>query len=201
MTSLVTIRPPGSEANVRNTHRSQGVSTIATMMDREQDRGIADRIDSGSSRVELPLLIDHMAIALESLRTQWRTIEDLGTHERMAISQLRVYGAMPMSEMASRISLSRAAVTSLIDRLEADGWVRREADELDRRRTVLKLQAGADEKYQAIIRDFNADLQTMVKDSSEAEMRVVSNFLKQLAALAERHAGDLRATAIERSLS
>lgn len=171
------------------------------MMDKGHDRGTADRADSGSSREELPLLVDHMGIALESLRTQWRTIEDLGTHERMAISQLRVYGSMPMSEMASRISLSRAAVTSLIDRLEADGWVRREADELDRRRTVLRLQPGADEKFQAVIKGFNSDLQGLARDLSEGDMRVVSSFMKSLANLAERHAEELRATAVERSLS
>ena len=171
------------------------------MMDRGHDRGIADRDEGGSSRAEFPLLIDHVSIALESMRTQWRTLEDLGTHERMAVSQLRVYGAMPMSEMASRISLSRAAVTSLIDRLEADGWVRREADELDRRRTVLRLQPSAAEKFQGVVRDFNGDMEQLTSAMNDVELESITTFLKQLAKIAERHADELRATAIERSLS
>lgn len=170
------------------------------MMDRNQDRGIADRTAVGASREELPLLIDHAAIALESLRTQWRTLEDLGTHERMAISQLRVYGSMPMSELAARISLSRAAVTSLIDRLEADGWVRRDPDDLDRRRTVLRLQPTTNERYGKVIAGFNADLVAVARDMSDEELRSVTTFLKRLATLSERHAGELRASAVERSL-
>jgi DNA-binding MarR family transcriptional regulator len=170
------------------------------MMDRNQDRGIAERTASGTTRADLPLLIDHAAIALESVRTQWRTIGDLGTHERMAVSQLRIYGAMPMSELASRISLSRAAVTSLVDRLETDGWVRRDPDDLDRRRTVLRLQPSAAQRWDSVVAEFNTDLGRLTNDMSDDELSAVTNFLKRLAALSERHAGELRASAVERSL-
>ena len=170
------------------------------MMDKNQDRGIAERTVTGTSRADLPLLIDHAAIALESVRTQWRTLGDLGTHERMALSQLRVYGSMPMSELASRISLSRAAVTSLVDRLEADGWVRRDPDDLDRRRTVLRLQPTSAERWGSVVASFNTDLDALTSDMSDDEVNAVTNFLKRLASLSERHAGELRASAVERAL-
>jgi DNA-binding MarR family transcriptional regulator len=117
----------------------------------------AQRIDPAGSRDQLPLLVDRTTIALESLRTQWRTVASLGTHERMAISQLRVYGSMPMSELASRISLSRAAVTSLIDRLENDGWVLRQSDEHDRRRTVLRLLPRAAEMFDEVSEEYRGE--------------------------------------------
>ncbi|MEO6867544.1 MAG: MarR family transcriptional regulator [Gaiellales bacterium] len=146
-------------------------------------------------------VIDQTTIAIESLRTQWRTVVHLGTHERMAISQLRVYGPMPMSELASRISLSRAAVTSLVDRLEADGWVRRRADEHDRRRTVLELLPRAGELFGSVSRDFEDEVDKLVETMSESDQRVALTFLRRAADIAERHAAELRATAVERSLA
>ena len=152
-------------------------------------------------RTQLPQLLDRSTIAVESLRTQWRTIADLGIHERMAISQLRVHGSMPMSELAARISLSRAAVTSLVDRLEAAQWVVRVADDHDRRRTVLQLLPKAGESFDRISQPFYDELTTMGTAMSDAEWRTVTGFLDRLAVLAERRSDELRATAVERSLT
>jgi len=180
------------------------------MTDHEPPKGVGDIAarqnivasirTTGSAARELPEILDRATIAVESLRTQWRTVAHLGIHERMAISQLRVYGAMPMSELASRISLSRAAVTSLIDRLEEDGWVRREADELDRRRTVLRLLPQAQESFESVAELYNQELGDWTRDMSDEEWRIVSSFLGRLSEIAERHAKRLRSTAAERSL-
>src|SRR5699024_1555213 len=136
-------------------------------------------------------------IAIESLRTQWRSVAHLGTHERMTISQLRVYGAMPMSELAARISLSRAAVTSLIDRLGAEGWVKREPDDHDRRRTVLRLLAQSGERFDDVAEEFNAELSEWASSMSDDEWRTVSSFVRRLSEIAERRADALRASAPE----
>lgn len=154
-----------------------------------------------TDREQLPHLLDRTTIAIESLRTQWRTIADLGIHERMAISQLRVHGSMPMSELAARISLSRAAVTSLVDRLEATQWVIRVADEHDRRRTVLQLLPKAAESYDRIARSFYEELGSWSNSMSDVEWRTVASFLDRLALLAERRSDELRATAAERALT
>lgn len=161
----------------------------------------AQRIDSTAGRDQLPTMVDRTTIAIESLRTQWRSVARLGTHERMAISQLRVYGAMPMSELASRISLSRAAVTSLIDRLEDENWVRREPDEHDRRRTVLRLLPRAAEAFDEVSEGYRDELTAWARERSDEEWRAVTSFLAFMSDLAERHAQQLRSTAIERSLT
>ena len=155
---------------------------------------------AGATRDQLPQLTDQATIAMESLRSQWRTIANLGTHERMTISQLRVYGPMPMSELASRIALSRAAVTSLIDRLEATGWVQRRADERDRRRTVLSLLPRSVEEFDAVSEAYRSELVEWASSMSDEEWRSVASFLGRLAEIAERQATELRSTAVERSL-
>lgn len=177
------------------TNGTQGVGTITG------GGTNAQRVDPGGAREQLPLLVDRTTIALESLRTQWRTVASLGTHERMAISQLRVYGPMPMSELASRISLSRAAVTSLIDRLEDEDWVRRQPDEHDRRRTVLRLLPRSAEMFDEVSEGYRTDLINLAREMTDAEYRTVTTFLSRFTEIAERHAQQLRSTAMERSLS
>lgn len=119
----------------------------------------------------------------------------------MAISQLRVYGAMPMSELAARISLSRAAVTSLVDRLEAEGWVRRQPDSEDRRRTVLSLEPRAATDFEQVAEDYNNELVDWARDMSSEEWRTVRSFLDRIGEIADRHAERLRTTAPERTLT
>ncbi|MCB0877548.1 MAG: MarR family transcriptional regulator [Thermoleophilia bacterium] len=152
------------------------------------------------AREQLPLLVDRVTIAVESLRTQWRTVSELGTHERMAVAQLRVYGSMPMSELASRISLSRAAVTSLVDRLEATGWVRRQPDEHDRRRTVLRLMPRAADRYEEVSERYWHELVDWARTLPEAEWDAFRTGLELMGQVAERQAEKLRTTAPERSL-
>jgi DNA-binding MarR family transcriptional regulator len=156
---------------------------------------------AGSPRDQLPAIVDRTTIALESLRTQWRTVANLGTHERMAISQLRVYGPMPMSELASRISLSRAAVTSLVDRLEDEDWVRRSPDEHDRRRTVLRLLPRAAEMFDDVSEGYRDELMQVARGMSDADFLAVVGFPGRFTEIAERHATQLGSTAVERSLT
>lgn len=177
------------------------MGTIVARIDNETDAGTRRLAASATEREQLPLMLDRTTIAIESMRTQWRSVADLGTHERMAISQLRVYGAMPMSELASRISLSRAAVTSLIDRLEAEQWVSRQPDDLDRRRTVLRLKQRALDSFEGVSSGFNRDVLELVADLDEERWGAISGFLTQVADIAERHARELRSTALERSLT
>jgi len=211
--SVNLIRPYGKRTNttgMRGTYRErerhptthphpEEVGTIVARSD--TDTGTRRIAETASERDQLPLMLDRTTIAIESMRTQWRSIAHLGTHERMAISQLRVYGAMPMSELAARISLSRAAVTSLIDRLENENWVSREADELDRRRTVLRLRTRAVEAFDSVSSGFDEDLAKIAGSFSDEQWGTVASFLTRLAEVAERHARELRVTALERSLT
>ena len=137
--------------------------------------------------------MDRAAIALEGLRTQWRSAVQLGTHERMTISQLRVYGSMPMSELASRIALSRAAVTSLIDRLEAEGWVRRTPDPSDRRRTVLALEPRAETEFTRTSLEWNEFLRSRAGELDAESFQAVVAFLSDMTHKAEELTIDLRA--------
>ena len=50
-------------------------------------------------------------------------------------------GGLSPHELAERAGVTRATVTGLLDGLERDGFLRREADEVDRRRVQVLLSA------------------------------------------------------------
>ena len=56
-----------------------------------------------------------------------------------ALSSLQLRGRMTAGELADETGLTTGAVTAIIDRLEAAGWVRRESDPDDRRKVIIRL--------------------------------------------------------------
>lgn len=62
-----------------------------------------------------------------------------GANERMALFVLHRDGGFALGALAQRIVLSRAAMTTLADRLTNVGLVERQADPGDRRRLTLVL--------------------------------------------------------------
>ena len=92
-----------------------------------------------------PVLLTRLFVAIDALFSQLRRVASLGPNERVAIEVLWEFGAMPMSELADRIAVTRAAVTTLVDRLEKSGLLVRDGDIRDRRRTIVQLsEAGHD---------------------------------------------------------
>src|SRR5690349_10170333 len=61
----------------------------------------------------------------------------LGPAERLCLSLLWA-GPQTASVIAKQVRLTPAAVTSLIDRLEVRGYVRRKADPSDRRKVLVE---------------------------------------------------------------
>ena len=64
----------------------------------------------------------------------------LSVPKLMALTALREAGdSLPLSHLAERLSCVKSNITQLVDRLETDGFVRREADPGDRRSRVAML--------------------------------------------------------------
>jgi len=87
---------------------------------------------AASAEVMFSLL--HAAHTLEARIEAALASEGLSSAKYGALSQLAKAGEpLPLSELAARLSCVRSNMTQLIDRLEADGLVRRVADPTDRR--------------------------------------------------------------------
>lgn len=84
-------------------------------------------------------------------------------------------GSLPLGQLAERLSCVRSNVTQLVDRLEADGLVRRVPDPGDRRSVLARIteegrrsyDAGARaqaEAEQGILGDFSAEEQALLNE-------------------------------------
>jgi DNA-binding MarR family transcriptional regulator len=56
-------------------------------------------------------------------------------------------GSMPLGQLAERLSCVKSNITQLVDRLEADGLVTREADSGDRRSRLAVITASGQKAY------------------------------------------------------
>lgn len=93
---------------------------------------------SGSPAVILDLL--HTATTVQAhLEARLSTV-GLSLPKLAALTALREAGdSLPLSQLADRLSCVKSNITQLVDRLETDGFVRREADPNDRRSRLAVL--------------------------------------------------------------
>jgi DNA-binding MarR family transcriptional regulator len=102
----------------------------------------------------------------------------LGLHptDYKALGVLDRVGPMGAGDLARHTGLAAASVTNLVDRLEAKGFVQREADPSDRRRVLLR--AVIDEPAAAdAFASTNASLAQLWDRYSYGELAIIADFL------------------------
>lgn len=88
-------------------------------------------------------------------------------------------GPLPLSELAERLHCGRSNVTSLVDRLERESWIRREPDPDDRRVVLAVLT----EEGRTVLNRALADLDTQEQELVRAlgdEASTLSDLLRRL---------------------
>lgn len=87
------------------------------------------------------------------------------------ISVLMQEGSMTAGQLATRLSLTTGAITSVIDRLEAVGYAHRVSDPTDRRKVIVtvdhKKLASMGKTYDSIGEEFSKLLQTYTTEQLE----------------------------------
>lgn len=109
----------------------------------------------------------------------------LGLHGKDGEALLQIWQAelsghpLSPSELAEQLHITRAAVSYLTDRLVESGYVNRETNEIDRRKTVLRIS----EKGGKIGHDFTAPMEAGISGlfakRSEKELKVFTDMLHQ----------------------
>lgn len=148
------------------------------------------------SREDVPAIADlifRAGTAFDGFTSQMRRAYDLNAHERLALAALWSHGPLTMTDLGSWIPLSRAAVTTLVDRMEEYGLVRRGSDASDRRRTVVELTPEATDRMVPVIEPWGEDLAAVLQSLGDDEWTVIHGFLQSMRGLHERHANRLRA--------
>lgn len=88
-----------------------------------------------------------------------RGVSGLASSHIAVLSALLTHGELPMSGIARRIGRKKNTVTTLVRRLERDGYVQRWQDEDDTRVTLISLS----DKGEALRQDFQAGKRATLK--------------------------------------
>ena len=129
----------------------------------------------------------------DSLTSQLRRGWGLNAHEMQAVSMLWEFGRLTMTDLGRRIPLSRAAVTTLTDRLERLGHVKRVPDPTDRRRILLEITERVEQEFARIHGHWNDRVEAYARDIDPETWAKVVDVLADLREIAREEADELRA--------
>lgn len=117
---------------------------------------------------------------------------DLSAAERRCLATIS-HGPQPANVIARNTNLTPAAVTTLIDRLEKRGFVRRQPDPTDRRRVLVTAGAKTEEMTaQAYHPVFKAGA-ALIADYSLEEIRMILQFMEEVERMQNEQTRRLRA--------
>jgi DNA-binding MarR family transcriptional regulator len=96
-------------------------------------------------------------------------------------------GPMTAGELAERTGLTTGAVTGVIDRLEAVGYVRREADPADRRRVVVRAIPHRLRGVGRLFEPLAAAMAELCARYTDRELATILDFMNRSSEVARRH--------------
>lgn len=141
--------------------------------------------------------VRELIVASDSYRQTMAAAVDLSTVETAMLDQLLHDGPQTPSMIAARVGLTPAAVTSMIDRVEAAGYVGRASHPSDRRSLLVGLTDQGRAAVEAQFRMFSTDVLAALAGSSDPRLReqpalrsVVTELLADMAAALRTRAGD-----------
>lgn len=104
-----------------------------------------------------------------------RTTLELNVRQRLIIQSLGLAGSRPIAAIGQQLGLTPSTMTGLVDRLEEQGYLRREAHPSDRRATVLRLTRKGETTFQREV-DFYRTLvdQTLSALGTDAKKLVLA---------------------------
>lgn len=118
----------------------------------------------------------------------------LNATDHKAADLLRQRGPLSAGALAELTGLTTGAVTGIIDRLEAAGWVRRERDPADRRRVIVTLALSGDRlrKVERVFEPIGRALDAALDRYSDAELATLLDFMERTRGLAEEQVQRMR---------
>lgn len=85
-----------------------------------------------------------------------------------------------MSELSRMLLVSNGNATTVVDRLEADGLVRRSPSDLDRRTVYVALTPEGLRVFEGLAADHEAEVDRLFAGLSEADLDALTDILKRL---------------------
>ena len=119
----------------------------------------------------------------------------LSATEHKAADILRRFGPMTAGELAEQTSLTTGAVTGLVDRLERNGYVKREHDKRDRRRVIIRpIAEGRLDEVQDLFGPIKEAITDLLAQYDPREVAAIADFATKAAALLKEETKRMRGT-------
>jgi DNA-binding MarR family transcriptional regulator len=130
--------------------------------------GLLDELNRAGRRLSLATILFHQAVA-----------DRLGLHptDHKCIDLITSAGSTTAGELAEATGLSTGAITGVIDRLEAAGFVRREDDPNDRRRVIVRAVPKRCRDIAKLFEPFAAAIAEMAARYSERELATILDYM------------------------
>jgi DNA-binding MarR family transcriptional regulator len=127
---------------------------------------------SGADAVsrEIFELLDRISSKMTRLTSLHMDKADLSPNRFNALRALMEGDELTMSSLAERLNVSTAAVTSIVDKLEAEELALRQRSEQDRRQVMVKITSRGREAVQALL-DVRANLIRRILDKLSPRLR------------------------------
>ena len=136
---------------------------------------------------EVLSLLRECGTAMHALGSRFAERADIHPTDLQALDQLARRGrnAPTAGELGAALELSSAAVTGLVDRLEASGHVERVGDPGDRRRVRVQMTPRAHSLAQEVFQTYGSRLRAALDGFTDDELRTVAAFLRAAVQAAE----------------
>jgi len=109
-----------------------------------------------------------------------------------ALEHLEADGPLTQRQLGNRLSLTSGAITMLVDRLEAAGWVRRRPHPSDRRYLVVELSQAALDRAPPALVNFHTSVRTLGAKIPNEHREAIRSFLQAAADSASTASAELR---------
>jgi MarR family transcriptional regulator for hemolysin len=98
----------------------------------------------------------------------------------LALAHLTALGPMSQRELSNLLSITSATAVRLLDRMERDGWVKRQMDQDDRRVKRVVLTDRAAEVWEEVSQCGRATLEQAYRGIQPGEIETVKRILERM---------------------
>lgn len=107
----------------------------------------------------------------------------LNTTDIECLDIIQTGNLVSAGEIAKKTGLTTGAVTTLLDRLEKAGYVKRQADPNDRRRVMIAIRPERLRPLAEIYAPLQAAMESLYRDYPEADLLTIADFTERAAAI------------------
>lgn len=136
---------------------------------------------TGRIKVVTKLLLAHEKehATRQAFRLKQATALGLHPTDLQCLRHLLQYGPCPAGDLTALTGLTTGAMTSLIDRLERSGYVRREIDKADRRKVLVKAIPHKCKRLLTAEGTYTEQAHQILEDYTLEELAIITDFLEK----------------------